>query len=542
VLPASSMADPAFGNVVQQDGGALLRIGQALNGLVVSLISSLGELRDVGNMLEQEIAAGSPDELQGSVSVDMRPQLLLVVAGALKEMVGTLVSDIKDNAEVQRLLPAIQKCMGANQHDIFQDLAISKQSPEQDLPSCLLDLSPPRRELPVPTSRNSFATAKKSVVKGELVCTHACAHHPELVNPGVWRDLPQELMERVFGKLSLSTILQFRKSCLDWSGLIQSSNIKEACSEGHPKIFGLVVYHLLTRPYIWIHEIESEEWLRFETMPSYYGMVDDTGPFKEFLYSCDGGLVCMVPLRYSTSSPVLVYNPLTGTWKALPLLVQDFEEIVLSQLVMEGDQSSYKVILVIAVEAACAAHVYNSEAGVWSVMDSGVVYGVDDTWSFGHGYPYVFDCSTKELVDLTFCTPLARLDGVFAYSVARDRVFVLHESDDSMYLVSEYTWDSSISDLRELDVSESPVRVWPDPYRTRLLACPGVVLLFADNREERDADNCEGRDEDHHQLIGRYDLSARQWDIPTQVPSGCNISYEDLQSSFLCELRLNVSP
>jgi hypothetical protein len=298
VLPASSMADAAFGNVVQQDGGAVLRIGQALYGLVGSLISSLGELRDVGNMLEQEIAAGvvtgSPDELQGSVSVDVRPQLLLVVAGVLKEMVGTLVSDIKGNAEVQKLLPAIQKCRGANQHDIFQDLAISKQS----LTSCLLDLSPPRRELPVPTSRNGFTTGKKSVVKGQLVCRHACAQHPEVVDPGVWRNLPQELVGRVFGKLPLPTILQFRKSCLDWSGLVQSSNIKEGCAEGHPKLFGLVVYRPRTMPYIYIHDIKSEEWLRFElVLPSSH----DAGAYAEFLYSCDGGLACMVPLRRSTS-------------------------------------------------------------------------------------------------------------------------------------------------------------------------------------------------------------------------------------------------
>jgi hypothetical protein len=230
-------------------------------------------------------------------------------------------------------------------------------------------------------------------------------------------------------------------------------------------------------------------------------------------------------------SPVLVYNPLTGTWKALPLLVQDFEEIALSQLLMEGDQSSYKVILVIGDKGGTgySAHVYNSEAGVWSVMDSGVVYGVGSDLDD----PYVFDCSTNQLFDLTFCTPLARLDGMSAYSVGRDRVFVLHESDRSMYLVSEYTWDSSISDFREVDVSESPVMVWPDPYRTRLLASPGVVLIFAVN--------CERRDEDY-QFIGRYDFCARQWDIPPPLPYGRNIHYEHRESSFLCELRWNVSP
>jgi hypothetical protein len=369
------------------------------------------------------------------------------------------------------------------------------------------------------------------------VCTHACEHHEELVNPGVWGNLPQELMERVFGKLPLPPILQFRESCLDWSGLVQSSNIKEACSEGHPKLFGLVVHHPPTMPYIWIHEIESEEWLRFElVLPSAY----DAGAYTEFLYSCDGGLACMVPLRRSNSSPVLVYNPLTGAWKALPLLVQDFEKIFLSQLLMEGDQSSYKVILVIGDKGGTAfsAHVYNSEAGVWSVMDSGVVYGVDGTWSFGRGYPYVFDCSTKELVELMFCTSLARLDGKVSYSVFRDRVFVLHVSDvpgqrsGYMYVVSEFTWDSSMSDLRKLDVSESILGIWPDPCSTRLFACPDVVLLFADN--------CEEWDKDHRQLVGRYDLSARRWEIPPPVPSGR--SSEHPKGAFLCELQWNVSP
>lgn len=52
----------------QQDGGALLRIGQALSALVGSLISIIEEFQDVGSTLELEIAAGivngSPDKSQ----------------------------------------------------------------------------------------------------------------------------------------------------------------------------------------------------------------------------------------------------------------------------------------------------------------------------------------------------------------------------------------------------------------------------------------------------------------------------------------------
>jgi hypothetical protein len=67
------------------------------------------------------------------------------------------------------------------------------------------------------------------------------------------------------------------------------------------------------------------------------------------------------------------------------------------------------------------------------------------------------------LFDLRSCASLARLD-VLGYSLAKDHLFVLHESKVSgklgrlMYLVSGYVWERSISDLRELNVSASVAR------------------------------------------------------------------------------------
>lgn len=82
----------AGGTSVKKDGGALLRVSEAVYSLGCCLLSSVKEFR----ALELEItAAGSPEQ-SGSVE-EARPELVLGVAGALKEMVGALVSDMKAN-------------------------------------------------------------------------------------------------------------------------------------------------------------------------------------------------------------------------------------------------------------------------------------------------------------------------------------------------------------------------------------------------------------------------------------------------------------
>lgn len=92
------MADEVFvargtSTSVNYDTGALLKISQALYGLVGSLVKTLEEFGDAINSLELGTAAGivkgNPDEPQTSVSVETGPELLLVVAGTLRQMVET---------------------------------------------------------------------------------------------------------------------------------------------------------------------------------------------------------------------------------------------------------------------------------------------------------------------------------------------------------------------------------------------------------------------------------------------------------------------
>jgi hypothetical protein len=70
--------------------------------------------------------------------------------------------------------------------------------------SCLVDISPPSE---VCISNKDSRTATRSAGKGQGMCTYTCAHHPELVDSGLWRRLPQELVEAYIGKTTFASYL-----------------------------------------------------------------------------------------------------------------------------------------------------------------------------------------------------------------------------------------------------------------------------------------------------------------------------------------------
>ena len=223
---------------------------------------------------------------------------------------------------------------------------------------------------------------------------------------------------------------------------------------------------------------------------------------------------------------VLVCNPLTSVWETLPLTpLGDFEnkELILVQLVMEGDGKGYTVILVSHGKSgewwtrAKFAHVYNSGTGTWSAMDSGLVYGCGfELMVYQHNVPFVFDCTTETLFDLGRCFGQRFAVAGMDYSVAKDCLFVLHPSIEPSkrggfnYLVSQCKRESRSSNVRELNVSETPVQAHIEHHRPMLFASPSFVLIFTYNGTP---------DEDHDRQIGLYDVAANRWDVPSAMSS-----------------------
>lgn len=343
-----------------QDGAtALFRISQALQGLVTSLVGSLEEFQDVGTTLELEVAAG----VVTNSNPDVRPELLLVVAATVKEMVGTWVSDLKGNSQVQKLLPAIHhKFSGAGHQDLMLRASVHFQQ--------------------------RFRSTKRPSVQGQVTCQHSGEHHPELVERWLWRKLPQEVVELVFAHLPLPQIVGLRTCSEAWSVLSKSSNFLDACSVRYPKLFGLSVWEVHCESMrTTVYDIKSREWLGVELgAPPRSFFVDDEiyddysiDTYKNARYASDGGLDCFVPQEPSTYSEVLVCNPLTNIWKSLPLSSNFANEKIMMQPTMEDDTKGYKVILVSWKSAsstpAFSAYCYSLQTGVWNTSDSGLVHG-----------------------------------------------------------------------------------------------------------------------------------------------------------------------
>jgi hypothetical protein len=475
------------------------------------------------------------------------------VVATLKGMVATLVSEMEAKPEIQKLLLLIRDSgSAATDRGFLQEEAVistSKQSFDTNSELC-------RDE--------SKVGCKLSVVDSEIVkrvslestkvpgCRHTCEHHPELMDRSLWSTLPQELVELVLARLPMQQLVEICRCSQLWSIIAKSPEFRHECSKRHPKLFGLVGWkeHPGRTVCTVVYDIETNDWSCRELglgFPDYI-RIDDRHEYDDAFFACDGGLVCYVSQASLSSHPILVGNPLTDEWRALPLMPLEIlanMEPVLVQLVMEDDGKSYRVILVCHIKSdvpqGYSAHCYDSERGVWSAMASGLVYDGCSTlvWTVLDA-PCVFDCATKVVHELIDCPAL---EGVNAkrYAMVKDRLFVLHKWSSDMFphvakrfIVSEYEWQSSTSDLSRLRIIDStlPRDLPREIYEVHLFACNGFLLLFADNREE---------DEDQHQIIRLYDSCTNDWQS-LFMGGDFRFTEDELQSAYMCELRWDAVP
>lgn len=233
---------------------------------------------------------------------ETRPEQLLKVAGILKKMVGTLVSDIIYG---QCRSTAIQKASGTNHHAFFQELMISKS------PSCLVGTSPPSQGIATCIPSKDSKTAKSAVLKDGVICRHTCEYHPEVVDPRLWRKLPQELVELVFAKLPLPLIPELRECSKAWYTMSKSFNFREACSASHPRLFGLLGWDIYGESIrSTLYDMKSNEWLGQVELVGFPGRVtygdwepngsrySEADAYRNSMCACDGGLVCFVPQEH----------------------------------------------------------------------------------------------------------------------------------------------------------------------------------------------------------------------------------------------------
>lgn len=512
--------------------GALCRIDQVLR-KVKDCSAELKEIERIVTGLKTDAHSSSDD-------IEERPDLLLV-AGTLRDMLNVLETGFKGIPDKQKLQVAIQGITSTEDRASGEDNTRSKR----------IRLS--RQAEPSNVCGNSSTETRvanmRAAWNGPEICTHTCIHHPEIVNPGLWSKLGEDLVGLVFARLPIPRIIGLRKCSEAWSAMSDSSSFKGAFAEANPKLFGLLGWdsdleNFRTR----ILDVTFKEWHCVDLdFPKGNGYMDSW-------YACDGGLVCFVPEWEDDDSvpdSVFVCNPLTNSWKKLPDIPLGFKDPVLVQLVMDRDTSCYRVILVYSEKLKSqdvqtfGAFVYDSITGSWSIMNSGLVYGTGNTLLGDRNDPLLFDCASKMLYNLDSCQSLQDLMAL-RYSILKDRLFVLHalinpdtpNDATEMFIISEYTWESRTSDLRKLNDYEVSLRgldfgSYVGRHDVEIFTSTEFILSTWDNLSENGSVG---------QLIRIYDISAGRWrDLPPLVGDPGNRN-EKLEGVFMCELRWDAIP
>lgn len=366
----------------QIDDPALSIMSRAIQ----SLDTILQELREVEKISQSRTPAGDVD------ANSPNPSHLL--ARSLTAKLETLTAGIRDDILVRTLLPTLPAAPHAG--------TTSTHSPDTTLALCIPNTDHPKR-------------AKTSAMQ-MIGCRHFCKHHKEVVDPWLWSTLPLELVEIVFAKLPLQTIITLTRRYGAWAELTNATNFREFCAQRHPKLLALMRWGGASADgdtvRATVFDVAVSNWVSFDIagFPPSRRCNPATVDYGDSRVAHDGGLVCFVPPSDLAVVPVLVTNPLTKNIRRLALIPQEHRRCYLVQIVVDAATKEYRVMVVcgrarLAHEVTIAispspedtSHCYDSATEVWSVMESGFVYGCGRSLKPLHRgeAPAVFDCKTK---------------------------------------------------------------------------------------------------------------------------------------------------
>ncbi|KAG0584316.1 hypothetical protein KC19_3G202100 [Ceratodon purpureus] len=500
------------------------------------------------NEIERIVTELKTDAHSSSEHIDERHGLLLV-AESVRDMLNIVKTGLEGIPGNQRMQVGIEEMNSTVDRE--EDNARSKRTR-------LLTQTEPSSVCRTFSKETSLVT-KTAAWNDSEICAHFCTYHPQIVNPGTWSKLTEDLVVQIFSRLPIPRINGLRKCSEAWSAMSDSSSFKGAFAEANPILFGLLGWDgdldkFRTR----FFDVTSKEWHGIEVDSPKAICFEGIIPERDSLFACDGGLVCFVTVSKRSNfllniDSVLVCNPLRNCRKELlsigripgsellskkrippgSMLVPIFVE-----LVTEGDGDCYRVLLVYSQDyvvvgsvISFGAFMYDSKTGSWSIMNSGLVYGIRNTLSGDKNEPLVFDCARKRMIHLKGCPSLQDLM-VSRYSIMKDRLFVLHSPRHNWterLVISEYTWESSTSDLRKVNDYEVASMDFENYRRNvcredlAIFTCSEFIILTCDTRSD---------DGSVRKLVNVYDISGGQWyELP---PSTAGV--------HVCELRWDAIP
>ncbi|KAK9751175.1 hypothetical protein RND81_02G247700 [Saponaria officinalis] len=165
----------------------------------------------------------------------------------------------------------------------------------------------------------------------------ASSNSLEIMEPEIWKEFPEDLLEAVIARLPVATFFQFRTVCQKWNSLLTSRSFSEHCSQvpqPHQPWFYTITHENVNTGAI--YDPPMKKW-RHPTIPSL--------PPKVILLpvASAGGLVCFLDIGHRY---FYICNPLTQAWKELPARTVKVWSRVAVGMIRNGNNTSgaYKIL------------------------------------------------------------------------------------------------------------------------------------------------------------------------------------------------------
>jgi hypothetical protein len=248
----------------------------------------------------------------------------------------------------------------------------------------------------------------------------------------VWTSLPKDLVEKVFAFLPLHSLFQARCVCKCWKSVGFSNNLVKLRAEAP-----------VAAPYfpVFLSKGDDRRWCAFDHVQRKWLHLPPLTFLPQeakHILAGDGGLLC---LSESPSSALnFVCNPVTGSFKEVPALSQDYEPGI-THMVVSGASQGFTMVVTLTHYLE-STHVFESRHNSWhatSCLPPHFLLWGRRSSAFCQGFLY---CVALEIGGMN-------MEGLIAYDVTSG------------------VWT---------EVHELPRGMRDDPY---VLSCGGRVLVVA---------------------------------------------------------------
>ncbi|ONK65400.1 uncharacterized protein A4U43_C07F36710 [Asparagus officinalis] len=177
-----------------------------------------------------------------------------------------------------------------------------------------------------------------------------------IISPFPLSELNQDLLERILSRLPPSSFFRLRSVCRKWSTISSSPTFLRACSGIQCRDpWFLMVEQSFTQSIIF--DTSEGNWKNL----NHPNFLNQTQFSKSIPVASSGGLVCF----RSPSGQFIVYNPVTGDCKEIPLAPSSQNLHAIAMNSSNKDPSLYKIVLVLGEFPNLSVGIFDSKKNQW---------------------------------------------------------------------------------------------------------------------------------------------------------------------------------